>query len=124
MGAPDRDVDDNRPARTGYQGPRPAGGGAPGNFTPGAAPGGSLPDRDGQSKKNATRPPAVPSIFRTPRTTGAAAAMIWMMCRAEVTQTAQGQPCCSQATQPLKAVKRKIRIEEAVGWPTWLTRWA
>ena len=36
-----------------------------------------------RARKNATRPPAVPSIFRTPRTTGAAAAMIWMMCRAE-----------------------------------------
>lgn len=51
--------------------------------------------------------------------------MIWMMCRAEAgRRRPKASRVVSQATQPLKAVKRKIRIEEAIRWPTWLTRWA
>ena len=98
-GRPGQGRDDNRPARTGYQGPRPAGGGAPGNFTPGATPGGPLPDRDGQDTANNGRRRS-DDMDDVPRRGGR--------------RRPKASRVVSQATQPLKAVKRKIRIEEAI----------
>ena len=124
-GRPGQGRDDNRPARTGYQGPRPAGGGAPGNFTPGATPGGPLPDRDGQSKKKRNKTARRTVDFRTPRTTGAAAAMIWMMCRAEA--DADGpRPAAlfRRPPSPSRPSSARSASKKPSGWPTWLTRWA
>ena len=78
-----------------------------------------------RARKNATRPPAVPSIFRTPRTTGAAAAMIWMMCRAEA--DADGpRPAAlfRRPPSPSRPSSAKSASKKPSGWPTWLTRWA
>ena len=78
-----------------------------------------------RARKNATRPPAVPSIFRTPRTTGAAAAMIWMMCRAEA--DADGpRPAALflRPPNPSRPSSARSASKKPSGWPTWLTRWA
>lgn len=103
-----------RPAG-GYQGQRPAGGPAPSNFGPGAAPGGPVPDRDGQSKKKRNKTARRTVDFQEtagrrrdddgddmPRSRGA---------RRRPKNAGRPVP---QATQPLKAAKRKIRIEEAI----------
>ena len=102
------------PRPGGYQGQRPAPGGAPGGFGPGAAPGGApLPDRDGQSKKKRNKRRTVdfteqPGARRReddgddmPRSRGGR-------------RRPKANRAAPQATQPLKAAKRKIRVEEAI----------
>lgn len=124
-GRPGQGRDDNRPARTGYQGPRPAGGGAPGNFTPGATPGGPLPDRDGQSKKKRNKTARRTVDFQDTANNGAAAAMIWMMCRAEA--DADGpRPAALflRPPSPSRPSSARSASKKPSGWPTWLTRWA
>lgn len=114
-GRPGQGRDDNRPPRPGYQGPRPAGGGAPGNFTPGAAPGGPLPDRDGQSKKKRNNKSRRTVDFQDSANAGRRRSedMDDVPRRGGRRRPKAGRPV-SQATQPLKAVKRKIRVEEAI----------
>ena len=96
----------------GYQGQRPAGGGAaPGNFTPG----GPVPDRDGQSKKKRNK-----TARRTVDFQDAAGANRRRnddgddMPRSRGARRRPKNRPVPQATQPLKAAKRKIRIEEAI----------
>ena len=114
-GRPGQGRDDNRPARTGYQGPRPAGGGAPGNFTPGAAPGGPLPDRDGQSKKKRNKTARRTVDFQDTANNGRRRSDdMDDVPRRGGRRRPKASRVVSQATQPLKAVKRKIRIEEAI----------
>ena len=114
-GRPGQGRDDNRPARTGYQGPRPAGGGAPGNFTPGATPGGPLPDRDGQSKKKRNKTARRTVDFQDTANNGRRRSDdMDDVPRRGGRKRPKASRVVSQATQPLKAVKRKIRIEEAI----------
>ena len=114
-GRPGQGRDDNRPARTGYQGPRPAGGGAPGNFTPGATPGGPLPDRDGQSKKKRNKTARRTVDFQDTANNGRRRSDdMDDVPRRGGRRRPKASRVVSQATQPLKAVKRKIRIEEAI----------
>lgn len=82
-GRPGQGRDDNRPARTGYQGPRPCRRRSSRKLHSRAAPGGPLPDRDGQSKKKRNKTARRTVDFQDTANNGAAAAMIWMMCRAE-----------------------------------------
>ncbi|HIW78675.1 MAG TPA: translation initiation factor IF-2 [Candidatus Bilophila faecipullorum] len=104
-----------RPAG-GYQGQRPSGGAAPSSFGPAAAPGAPLPDRDGQSKKKRNKTARRTVDFQDtmggrrrdddgddmPRSRGA---------RRRPKNVSRPAP---QTTQPLKAAKRKIRVEEAI----------
>ena len=114
-GRPGQGRDDNRPARTGYQGPRPAGGGAPGNFTPGATPGGPLPDRDGQSKKKRNKTARRTVDFQDTANNGRRRSDdMDDVPRRGGRRRPKASRVVSQATQPLTAVKRKIRIEEAI----------
>ena len=114
-GRPGQGRDDNRPARTGYQGPRPASGGAPGNFTPGATPGGPLPDRDGQSKKKRNKTARRTVDFQDTANNGRRRSDdMDDVPRRGGRRRPKASRVVSQATQPLKAVKRKIRIEEAI----------
>ena len=114
-GRPGQGRDDNRPARTGYQGPRPAGGGAPGNFTPGATPSGPLPDRDGQSKKKRNKTARRTVDFQDTANNGRRRSDdMDDVPRRGGRRRPKASRVVSQATQPLKAVKRKIRIEEAI----------
>ena len=114
-GRPGQGRDDNRPARTGYQGPRPAGGGAPGNFTPGATPGGPLPDRDGQSKKKRNKTARRTVDLQDTANNGRRRSDdMDDVPRRGGRRRPKASRVVSQATQPLKAVKRKIRIEEAI----------
>lgn len=112
----------------GYQGQRPGGtapGGAPGGyqgqrpggFTPGAAPGGApgapTPDRDGQSKKkrNKTRRTV---DFQQGETGVRRREDDDDMPRSRGSRRRPKSRPTPQATQPLKAAKRKIRVEEAI----------
>ncbi len=115
MGAPDRGDDDNRPGPHRLSGPRPAGGGAPGNFTPGATPGGPLPDRDGQSKKKRNKTARRTVDFQDTANNGRRRSDdMDDVPRRGGRRRPKASRVVSQATQPLKAVKRKIRIEEAI----------
>ncbi len=117
-GRPPRDGrDDNRerPVRTGYQGPRPAGAGAPGNFTPGATPGGPLPEREGQSKKKRNKTARRTVDFQDSANAGRRRDEdMDDVPRRGGRRRPKAARAVSQATQPLKAAKRKIRIEEAI----------
>ena len=124
-GRPGQGRDDNRPARTAIRARALPAAELPETSLPVPRPAARSRTVTARARKNATRPPAVPSIFRTPRTTGAAAAMIWMMCRAGGRRRPKASRVVSQATQPLKAVKRRDpRRRSHTGWPTWLARWA
>lgn len=73
MGAPDRGVTTTARPAPAIRARAPAGGGAPGNFTPGATPGGPLPDRDGQSKKKRNKTARRTVDFQDTANNGAAA---------------------------------------------------
>ena len=115
-GRPGQGRDDNRPARTGYQGQRSAGGGAPGGFAPGAAPGGPLPDREGQSKKKRNNKSRRTIDFQDSMGAGRRRDedMDDMPRRGGRRRPKNTSRPVSQATQPIKAAKRKIRVEEAI----------
>lgn len=124
MGAPDRGVTTTARPAPAIRARAPAGGGAPGNFTPGATPGGPLPDRDGQSKKKRNKTARRTVDFQDTANNGRRRSDdMDDVPRRGGRRRPKASRVVSQATQPLKAVKRKIRIEEAIRWPTWLTRW-
>lgn len=100
----------------GYQGQRP-GGSAPGGFGPGAAPGGApgapTPDRDGQSKKKRNKTRRTVDFQQGEAGTRRREDDDDMPRSRGSRRRPKSRPT-PQATQPLKAAKRKIRVEEAI----------
>lgn len=124
MGAPDRGVTTTaRPDR--LPGRALPAAELPETSLPVPRPGGPLPDRDGQSKKKRNKTARRTVDFQDTANNGRRRSDdMDDVPRRGGRRRPKASRVVSQATQPLKAVKRKIRIEEAIRWPTWLTRWA
>lgn len=115
MGAPDRDVTTTaRPAPAIRARALPAAE-LPETSLPVPRPGGPLPDRDGQSKKKRNKTARRTVDFQDTANNGRRRSDdMDDVPRRGGRRRPKASRVVSQATQPLKAVKRKIRIEEAI----------